>query len=123
MVWAAFLALGPDRDAAGSMLAMLSEFFRYGAWLFMLTGLTRTAGIAAVLSRLVHVAWIGLVIALVALPLLAVVIWFWKDIAMWANQKYQDAKGGGDTDPTAEVAGTISGAWNGNLPIWCRGLV
>ena len=71
MVWAAFLALGPDRDAAGSMLAMLSEFFRYGAWFFVLTGLTRTAGIAAVLSRLVHVAWIGLVIALVALPLLA----------------------------------------------------
>ncbi len=40
-----------------------------------------------------------LVIAAVALPLLAVVIWFWKDIAMWANEKYQDAKGGGDTDP------------------------
>jgi putative PEP-CTERM system histidine kinase len=71
MVWAAFLALGPDPDAAGSMLAMLSEFFRYGAWFFVLTGLTRTAGIAAVLSRSVHVAWIGLVIALVALPLLA----------------------------------------------------
>ncbi len=41
-----------------------------------------------------------LVIAAVALPLLAVVIWFWKDISMWASQMYNSAKGGGDTDPS-----------------------
>ena len=40
-----------------------------------------------------------LVIAAVALPLLAVVIWFWKDIAIWAGQLYESAKGGGDTNP------------------------
>jgi Flp pilus assembly pilin Flp len=40
-----------------------------------------------------------LVIAAVALPLLGVVIWFWKDIAMWAAQLYGNTKGGGDTDP------------------------
>jgi putative PEP-CTERM system histidine kinase len=71
MAWAAYLALVSDRDASVSMSAMLLDFLRYGAWFFVLTGLTRTAGIAAVLSRTVHVAWIGLVIALVALPLLA----------------------------------------------------
>ncbi|MBI5723604.1 MAG: hypothetical protein HZA50_06580 [Planctomycetes bacterium] len=41
-----------------------------------------------------------LMIAAVALPLLAVVIWFWKDISMWAYQLYQAAMGGGDTDPS-----------------------
>jgi len=40
-----------------------------------------------------------LVIVAVALPLLAVVVWFWNDIAMWANQLYQGAKSGQQTDP------------------------
>ena len=34
-----------------------------------------------------------LLIAAVALPLLAVLIFFWKDIAEWASTLYEDAKG------------------------------
>jgi Flp pilus assembly pilin Flp len=34
-----------------------------------------------------------LLIAAVALPLLAVLIYFWKDISAWADTLYQDAKG------------------------------
>lgn len=34
-----------------------------------------------------------LLIAAVALPLLAVMIWFWKDISAWARTLYEDAKG------------------------------
>jgi putative PEP-CTERM system histidine kinase len=49
----------------------LSELVRYGAWFFVLTGLTRSVGLAAPLSRLVHVAWIGAAILLIAAPLLA----------------------------------------------------
>ncbi len=41
-----------------------------------------------------------LIVAAVALPLLAVIIWFWKDISMWVSEKYADIRtGGGDTDP------------------------
>ena len=40
-----------------------------------------------------------LVFAAIALPLLAVVIWFWKDISAWAGGLYQNAKSGGETDP------------------------
>jgi Flp pilus assembly pilin Flp len=34
-----------------------------------------------------------LLIAAVALPLLAVLIYFWKDISNWAGSLYEDAKG------------------------------
>ncbi|MFP3937293.1 MAG: Flp family type IVb pilin [Phycisphaerae bacterium] len=34
-----------------------------------------------------------LLIAAVALPLLAVIIWFWKDISDWAGSLWEDAKG------------------------------
>ncbi len=37
-----------------------------------------------------------LIVAAVALPLLAVVIWFWKDIRDWAVEKWEDIKS--DTD-------------------------
>ena len=40
-----------------------------------------------------------LVFAAIALPLLAVVIWFWKDIAQWAGNLWQNAKSGQGTDP------------------------
>ena len=40
-----------------------------------------------------------LVFAAIALPLLAVVIWFWKDIAGWAGQLWEGAKAGDETDP------------------------
>ena len=45
-----------------------------------------------------------LIVAAVALPLLAVIIWFWKDISGWVSDNYQAIKGsnqleGGETDP------------------------
>ena len=50
---------------------IVSEFLRYGAWFFVLTGLTRAAEHRAVLSRFAHFAWIGAVVLLVAMPLFA----------------------------------------------------
>jgi|GEM_PF-968127 len=46
-----------------------------------------------------------LIIAAVALPLLAVVIWFWRDIGAWAGRAWAAIKGSnasatsGETDP------------------------
>jgi Flp pilus assembly pilin Flp len=40
-----------------------------------------------------------LIVAAIALPLLMVIAWFWEDIASWANERYQDVKTGGTTDP------------------------
>ena len=34
-----------------------------------------------------------LIIAAVALPLLAVIIWFWKDISNWVSDAYNNIKG------------------------------
>ena len=41
----------------------------------------------------------ALVFAAVALPLLAVLIYFWKDIAKWANELWKGAKQAEGTDP------------------------
>jgi len=40
-----------------------------------------------------------LIVAAVALPLLAVIIWFWHDIVGWLNDAWATIKGGGETDP------------------------
>ena len=41
-----------------------------------------------------------LIVAAIALPLLGVVIWFWKDISKWAGELNRDIKGGSQgTDP------------------------
>lgn len=45
-----------------------------------------------------------LIVAAVALPLLAVIIWFWKDIGAWTGRAWEEIKGnnqmsGGETDP------------------------
>ncbi|MFP4105893.1 MAG: Flp family type IVb pilin [Phycisphaerae bacterium] len=40
-----------------------------------------------------------LVIAAIALPLLAVVIWFWKDISREASEWWEKAKGQEGTNP------------------------
>jgi len=42
-----------------------------------------------------------LIVAAVALPLLAVVIWFWKDISRWVGEAYSEIRGEGyeGTDP------------------------
>ena len=41
----------------------------------------------------------ALVFAAVALPLLAVLIYFWKDISKWAGELWEQAKTGQGTDP------------------------
>ena len=40
-----------------------------------------------------------LIIAAVALPLLGVVIWFWKDLSAWVSQSYEAVRTGEGTDP------------------------
>ena len=43
-----------------------------------------------------------LIVAAVALPLLAVIIWFWKDISRWVGQAYAAIRSGSDgTDPSS----------------------
>ena len=34
-----------------------------------------------------------LIVAAIALPLIAVIIWFWKDISNWTKERYDDIKG------------------------------
>ena len=41
-----------------------------------------------------------LVFAAVALPLLAVIIWFYEDISQWAGELWESAKTGQSTDPS-----------------------
>lgn len=43
-----------------------------------------------------------LLICIVALPLLAVVIWFWRDISKWANDLWLDIKGDRPPDPVTD---------------------
>ena len=40
-----------------------------------------------------------LIVAAVALPLLAVIIWFWHDITGWLDTAWTTIKGGGETNP------------------------
>ena len=40
-----------------------------------------------------------LIVAAVALPLLGVIIWFWKDISAWIKESYDSAKQGEGTNP------------------------
>ena len=70
-LWSALLALGSGRAAFSTSLVLVAESLRYGAWLFVLTGLTRSGGIAGRLSRAVHAAWMGGLVGAVLLPVLA----------------------------------------------------
>ena len=69
-LWAALLALGSQVVIVSVPLVLLAEFLRYGAWFIVLTGLTKSAGIASGLSRIVHVVWIGSALLLFATPML-----------------------------------------------------
>jgi putative PEP-CTERM system histidine kinase len=69
-LWAALLGLGSQVLIVSEPLVLLAEFLRYGAWFVVLTGLTKSAGIAQGLSRVVHVVWIGAVVLLFATPAL-----------------------------------------------------
>ena len=44
-----------------------------------------------------------LVVAAIALPLLAVVIWFWKDISKWAGDLWEEAKANPPDDTSATL--------------------
>lgn len=69
------------------MKAMLRQFGR------AMTRLHRDDGGADMVEYI-------LIIAAVALPLLAVMIWFWKDLSRWVGEAYEDIKGGSDgTNP------------------------
>ncbi|MGB5101798.1 MAG: XrtA/PEP-CTERM system histidine kinase PrsK [Steroidobacteraceae bacterium] len=84
--WAALLALGSQAAALSIPLVILAEFLRYGAWFVVLTGLTKSAGVAGNLSRAVHVVWIGGAALLVATPTLVGMGWPMPEpIAVLAN--------------------------------------
>ena len=68
--WAALLAFGSDRVDLTLPIVLLAESLRYGAWFVVLTGLTRSAGLAGGLSRAVHAAWAGAALLAFALPAL-----------------------------------------------------
>ncbi|MCM2313423.1 MAG: PEP-CTERM system histidine kinase PrsK, partial [Steroidobacteraceae bacterium] len=68
--WAALLAIGSQAAELPISVVILADILRYGAWFVVLTGLTKTAGVARKLSRAVHVVWIGGAALLVASPLL-----------------------------------------------------
>jgi Flp pilus assembly pilin Flp len=40
-----------------------------------------------------------LTFAAIALPLVLVLAWFWKDITTWASTQWEDVKGGGSAPP------------------------
>ena len=62
-LWAALLATGSSAVPVPAPLMLLAEVLRYGAWFIVLTGLAKSAGIAAQLSRFVHFVWIGVAVA------------------------------------------------------------
>ena len=53
-LWAALLAFGARSAALSIPAVILAEFLRYGAWFIVLTGLTKSAGVAPNLSRVVR---------------------------------------------------------------------
>jgi putative PEP-CTERM system histidine kinase len=68
-VWAALLALGAQGDAMSVGPLLLAEILRYGAWFIVLTGLMAPAVLSPALGRVLHGAWMGGLILLLALPL------------------------------------------------------
>jgi putative PEP-CTERM system histidine kinase len=70
-LWAALFALEWTHVDISPMVVLFAEALRNGAWFVVLTGLTRSAGIAVGLSRIVHVVWIGAAAGVFLLPWLA----------------------------------------------------
>jgi len=68
--WSAIFAVGSQFAVLSAPLVLLAEFLRFGVWFIVLTSLTGEAGVARLLSRLVHVVWGGGTILLVAAPVL-----------------------------------------------------
>ena len=44
-----------------------------------------------------------LIVAAVALPLLGVMIWFWKDLSRWVGDAWEVIKGGGGEQDPADL--------------------
>ena len=74
-LWGALLALGSQSTTLSVPAVILAEFLRYGAWFVVLTGLTKSAGVAPNISRAVHVIWIGGAALLLATPALIRLGW------------------------------------------------
>jgi len=70
-LWAGVLAYGSGRADLPTWLVLAAECVRNGAWFVVLTGLTRSARIAAGLSKAVHAAWLGGLAAALLLPTLS----------------------------------------------------
>lgn len=69
-LWAALFALGSGHVSLSPSTVVLAELLRYGAWFVVLTGLTRPAGIALGLARVVHALWIAATLLLLFAPVL-----------------------------------------------------
>jgi len=69
-LWAALFALGAGHISLSPSTVVLAELLRYGAWFVVLTGLTRPAGIALGLARVVHGLWMAATLLLLFAPLL-----------------------------------------------------
>jgi len=68
--WAALLAVGSGYLVISAPVLLLAEFLRYGAWIFVLTGLTRATGVARGLGHVAHLVWFGCVAFLLLAPTL-----------------------------------------------------
>lgn len=66
--WAALVAWYAASGEVPTVAPVLAEILRYGAWFAVIVGLMRTAGIGATLGRVMHAAWIGCALALLAGP-------------------------------------------------------
>lgn len=66
--WAALVAWYAASGEVPTVAPVLAEILRYGAWFNVIVGLMRTAGIGTTLGRVMHAAWIGCAVALLAGP-------------------------------------------------------
>ena len=69
-LWAGLLAAGSGYVTLSAPVVLLAEFLRYGAWFIVLTGLTRSAGVAEGLGRAANLVWIASAVFLLAAPTL-----------------------------------------------------
>jgi putative PEP-CTERM system histidine kinase len=69
--WAAIMAAAAEMGEVPAYAIALAECVRDGAWIFVLTGLAASAGVAATLSRVLNVGWVGAAIYSLVAPSLS----------------------------------------------------
>ena len=69
--WAAVMAAAAVMGEVSTYAIAFAECVRDGAWIFVLTGLAASAGVAATLSRVLNVGWILGAVYLLVAPLLS----------------------------------------------------